>query len=50
MRDRAKHARRVTREGRVTREKTEELPFCACFKNNHVLYGNFSFGDYLSGI
>ena len=27
MRDRAKHARRVTREGRVTREKTEELLF-----------------------
>lgn len=49
MRDRAKHARRVTREGRVTREKTEELLF-ARFRNNHVLYGNFSFGDYLSGI
>ena len=27
MRDRAKHARRVTREERVTREKTEELLF-----------------------
>lgn len=24
--------------------------FCACFRNNHVLYGNVSFGDYLLGI